>query len=289
MTDSLYPDVVLLLPFAGANNGTTFVDRSRSPLTVTAVGHAKTVTAESKHYGASCYLDGSGDYFTVNSLCALLVGVSAFTIEGWFRRDAEITGQETLFGFHSSSGANRAVFTEAQYFGSTGSTTSYTAAPIATWFHFAAVRSSARWKAYADGALVLDIAAAANDILPSDLFSIGQEYDSGPTATDFWKGHLQDFRVTLGERYTGPFTPPAALCGRLSNAQAETGILDASGNPAARTVLLLPHASQRISQQITAGQDGRWLSDWHPKVPHRVIFTGEPDRNDLIVAGVIPV
>ena len=75
--------VSLLLHMDGANNSTTFTDRSYSPKTVTAFGNAKISTAQSKFGGASAAFDGSGDYIEFDRGTDLQFGAGDFTIEGW--------------------------------------------------------------------------------------------------------------------------------------------------------------------------------------------------------------
>jgi len=62
--DPYFTRTTLLVPFNGANNSTVFTDYSFNPKTLTAVGNAKIVTAQSKFGGSSGYFDGGGDYLT---------------------------------------------------------------------------------------------------------------------------------------------------------------------------------------------------------------------------------
>jgi len=236
-----YDQCVLLLPFFGNNNGTVFNDYSKVPKKVTNVGNTKTSTSEFKYYDSSVYLDGTGDYLTCDSVADDVEGTSVvFTIEGWFYKVTDNPVQDGLFGFHGSTGAtNRAVFTNYRFFGTTGATTSYsTACPLGEWFHFAAVRSLTHWRVYLNGVNVMDITATgSNDIIASDLFSIGQEYDSGPTASDFFNGYINDFIVTKIEKYTSNFTPPTRFIERSPDL---TGYIAVSGgdNPYSITLSL---------------------------------------------------
>lgn len=252
-----YGSVVLLLPMSGTNNGTVFNDWSSNIHAITRLGSTKTSTTQSKYYGSSGYFNGTTDYLTCNTVCALLAGTNTeFTIQGWFFREADNTGQDTLFGFHNSTGAtNKAVFTATQFFGSTGATTNLsTEVPIGSWFHFAAVRSLTNWKAYLNGAEILNITESANnDIASGDLFSIGQEYDSGPVASDYWKGYINDFVISLGAMYSSAFTPPEKLIGSISGV-----IKDAEGSNAIRNVITVPRSSPSRTFHTTSAADGTY-------------------------------
>ena len=83
VADPYYDNVVLHLPMDGPENGTTFVDRSKTSKTVTTAGNTKLVATQSKFGGRSCYFDGSGDYLTVPSSSDFVFGTGDFTIECW--------------------------------------------------------------------------------------------------------------------------------------------------------------------------------------------------------------
>ena len=89
-TDSNSSLIVLAIPMDGANNDTTFTDKSAtikgsgSAKTITRYGDTKTSTAQSKYYGSSGYFDGTGDYLQVANNVDLQFGTGDFTIEGWF-------------------------------------------------------------------------------------------------------------------------------------------------------------------------------------------------------------
>ena len=78
--DPYYSSVSLLLHMDGT--GSTFVDNSPSPKTITANGGVTQSDAQSKFGGKSAYFDGSGDYLTFGS-ADLSLGSGDFTLEMW--------------------------------------------------------------------------------------------------------------------------------------------------------------------------------------------------------------
>lgn len=235
-----FNDVLLYLPFNGANGSTTFTDRSDNTLTVSAFGTAAHSSVRSKGYTTSLYLPGSagpGSYLHVNPLCAVVAPLSSFTIEGWFYQQSAIGSQDTMFGFHGPTGnTNKMVVADGIVYGDATNiptTTGFTKAAVGTWFHIAAVRTATHWTFYRDGSLLFSMATGgANNIGATDRFSIGQDWDtSDTTPTDLWHGNVQDFIVTNGAKYTAAFTPPARALGAIGGT-----VLDDAGAPAVRRV-----------------------------------------------------
>lgn len=261
--------VLLLLPFNEAAGATTLVDRSKYKRTVSRGFSPTMVNTRSQFYATSLAVDS--DYLSVDSICAAVAGVSAFTIEGWFYRNAATGASDAYFGFHSSAYANKAVFTANSLYGTTGSGTYSSTSVIGGWHHFAAVRTVDRWKAFINGAVVLDVAATANDIISSDLFSIAHEWDAGGTASDHWDGNIQDFCVTLGEKYTGAFTPPGRLIGEISTTAANP-ILDDANLPAIRKVVAFNRVLPSAIVSTTSAADGSFTITGLPCAEHTVVY-----------------
>ena len=84
--DPYFNYVKLLLPCQGANNGTTFTDKSTSAKTVTVGGNSKTVTSITDPFGnpsGVLYLDGTGDYLQLADSDDWYFGTNDWTIEFW--------------------------------------------------------------------------------------------------------------------------------------------------------------------------------------------------------------
>jgi hypothetical protein len=291
MTDPYFDKVSLLLSMKGDNGGTEFIDWSPSSKELTIEGNVCTVTNESKYYGSSGYFDGVGDYLRCDKVADELANQPAFTMEAWVHRLSGASGQEAIFSIHDSSGLNIIIFTLTNIFGSSFSTRSFSPPPVGLWNHVAFVRDVSAIRVYFNGVLLIEENATVNNVLSSHLFTIGQEYDSSPlTATDFFKGYMNDVRVTKTARYTTNFTPPDRLFSQISNTNT-TPILDENSQPAIRRIHAIPrvNAPQRIQSTIS-DSSGRY-SIWVPSIEHNVIILddeeGEP-YNDIMISRVIP-
>ena len=97
-SDDYYSFVTLLLHCDGANNSTTITDSSLSQVTVTAQDNAKISTAQSKFGGSSLLLDGTGDFGLINTQMTNFEYSGDFTIEGWWRFNANNVGYQGLIG-----------------------------------------------------------------------------------------------------------------------------------------------------------------------------------------------
>ena len=288
MDDTHYDKVVLLLPMNGANDGVTFTDWSPAPKTITREGNTKTTTAQSKYYGSSAYFDGSGDYLSCAAIPPLLVG-NIYTMEAWVRRVAGATGQESIFSFHTSSGANVFVVTLTNVFGTTFSTFTLHPVEYDVWTHLAVVRLSDTMKIFVNGILRHTVSVGANPIGATDLFTLGQEYDNGPTPSDFFLGYMQDVRITNGvARYSTDFTPPDKLIGSVSGT-----VYDVNGDPAARKIvawprLIHPPVAPHIYTTTSSAEDGTYSLTVPATDLCRVVLADEATLYNDIIDRVIP-
>lgn len=213
--DSLWPSVVFMLELPATDNGTSFPDRVGKTVTRAGSG-VVTKTGTTKYGPASVYFPGTG-YLRCDAVSATLVGATEFTIDGWFNAASDFTGQDVLFGFHTSSGANRAVVADLLMFGDNFTTATYPSLVVASpgeWAHVAFELYNGVYRVYKDGVIFASATATvANTITATDLFTIGQEFDSGPTSGDYFNGYVDNrFRVTKAARYKGvAFSPDTIL------------------------------------------------------------------------------
>jgi hypothetical protein len=209
--------VSLLLHMDGANNSTTFTDRSYAAKTVTAFGNAKISTTQSKFGGASAAFDGSGDYLRWDNTTDLAVGSDggAFTIEGWVYLNA--VSYQSIFNKHTSGvasdiglGINNST-TLVFGLNSTVGGILRTVPTISAnaWYHFAVVGNSGVIKIFWNGTQAgADVAYTSvnNNVA---YWVLGSENWNSPTA--FLNGYIDEFRITKGlARYTSNFTPSAS-------------------------------------------------------------------------------
>lgn len=209
LSDALFANVALLLPMDGI--GSTFVDASATPKTITAVGNATQSTAQSKWGGKSAAFNGSGDYVSAPGIT--LSG--NFVFECWLRWNGAIARNYSAIALGSS--ANTQFFLTTQQdrtglrFGLTGvaeyGTGSFTWVPN-TWYYVALVRSGSAIRMYVDGVNVTDGSPTASNTFSGELRLAsdgGGEYDSTI--------YLDDVRLTVGSdrSYTGStITVPTA-------------------------------------------------------------------------------
>jgi hypothetical protein len=211
--DPYFSSVELLLHCDGADASTTFTDHSANGYTVTATGNAQIDTAQSKFGGASCLLDGTGDYLSIADAAPLQMGSGDFTIECWVRFNS-LAGSFTIFGksVYATGGIDLISDGTSLYFDMQTTRGSVTLASLAlstgTWYHFACVRSGSSCVLYIDGVSKATLTSSAN-INSAVAFNIGS---AAPNYSGFdLNGWIDDFRVTKGvARYTSAFTPPTA-------------------------------------------------------------------------------
>jgi hypothetical protein len=217
-TDPLFSSVSLLLRGDGA--GSTFVDSSSSPKTITPFGSATQSTAQSKWGGSSALLGGgSSNYLSVGNSSAFAFGADDFVIEFWlwFTQTGtqfqlfslagnqsggltplflEKTSGGTIAMSWSSNGSNWVTAGDGFAGGSTTLATS-------TWHHVALSRSSGTFRIYINGDLdFTDAASNAAMQTGGDNPSIGVWPKYPGSGGPF---HIDDFRITKGSNrgYTG--------------------------------------------------------------------------------------
>jgi len=208
--DPNWADVSALLPMQGANNGTTFTDVSNNALTVTALGNAKTTTADFK-WGNSCAIfDGSGDYLTIAASSAMNFGTGDWTVEMWVKWTS-VSGQQTLIDFQNGLTYLRIDNGNTVYvFDSNGFVVN--AASIATlsagqWYYIALVRSGTTRTLYIDGASVASGTRSGSSGGSSVTTKVGARNDSALA----YNGKMQDLRITKGVARDVTTIPTAAF------------------------------------------------------------------------------
>lgn len=180
-------------------------------------------------------LDGTDDYVTADAVSDTISTSDAFTLEAWVRPKANssIDRQHTVLGFHASGGNNRNVLfydpagvngaTHGQfryYDDAEGSTYSRDAFPGGEWVHVAmTVDASDHGTLYVNGRREATFTTAVRPDADG-LFSIGQDWDAGPVATDFFDGRIDEVRIWSVAR------SQAEIQAGLSTALGEANDLD---------------------------------------------------------------
>jgi len=139
------------------------------------------------------------DYVEADGLCADIAG-SNFTLAAWMKSNSAST-QQFIASFNTSTGDNRVLLghpagsANLQIFDGSYHD-SGTVVVDDTWHHVAYTLDNANniLTVYVDGSDV-DSFSSSVSILTSDLFTLGQEYDAGPVASDYYIGIIDDVRV----------------------------------------------------------------------------------------------
>jgi hypothetical protein len=172
-------------------------------LTVTTVGNAKITTSDSV-FGGSCLDLRDTGRLTIAS--NPLFNYTDFTVEMWAKRTGSTGSLDTLFemgtreimirpnnGASGSLRLNDGGFTNENLY----------TMPLNQWMHLAMVRSGSSVRFFADG---IQVASRTDGVqLSNDVIWIG---DSFHAAGRYFRGFVDELRVSSVARYTANFTPP---------------------------------------------------------------------------------
>jgi hypothetical protein len=155
-TDPDFSSVSLLMHMDGT--GSTFVDSSGSPKTLTAAGDATQSATQSKFGGKSLSVDGNGDYVAVANNSGLDFGTGDFTVEFWARFSSSVSTSQQLLYSDTSGGWFIGLFNNGEFgIGRSGVAWDHYAShsmTTNTWHHLAVARSGSSLRLYVDGAQV---------------------------------------------------------------------------------------------------------------------------------------
>lgn len=218
--DPFYSVTDIISDMDGTNGQTTFTDFSATPATLSSNNSAAISTTQSKFGGASLLLNGTNQYVSSNR--QINIGTGSFTLEAHIRPTAAQTGR--FFSAQNSSSTNAVLAFRVDSTGSltlilrnsggTGtlvltSATSLIAMNDTVWNHVAATRdiaNSNRIDLWINGVSVANNTSGTNPDLAGNMWGIGSQYGSG----EFFKGYIDNPRITRACRYTATFTPPTS-------------------------------------------------------------------------------
>lgn len=200
-TDPYFSYVSLLLHMEGT--GSSFVDSSASPKTITAAGSVTQSASQSKFGTKSAYFAGTGNYLTVP---APSFGTSDWVVEGWFYPTGSFGG--TFFTARSSTavvGGPTVVIdgsgSLSYYIASADNSTwqiagssSGVSLTLNAWQHIAIVRSGSTLRAYKDGTGGESV-SISQGIGTNGAFSLFAGSAAGGQGVT---GYVDEFRITLG-------------------------------------------------------------------------------------------
>jgi len=212
--------VSLLLSMEGT--GSSFVDSSLSPKTITAYYGATQSTTQFKFGSKSLYLNGTtfgaAPYISVPYSSAFDLSTGDWTVECWAFATV-LNANNNLFAINNVGNQYAQVMVNPQSDGSSffllqGSDNSWLSSSNAAsgtfranaWQHVAAVRSGNTFRLYVDGTSVVSFTSSSSLANASGATTIGYRTATGNSTvgSQTWQGYIDDFRVTKGvARYTG--------------------------------------------------------------------------------------
>ena len=206
---ALANSVVLLMNYTDA----AIVDSTGKNVIETA-GDAKVNNYVYKFNTGAMGFDGSGDYLQIYNPQLFHFGAGNFTIE-MFAKFNSSSGTQVLnnygyepsgtqsYVFYYSAGAIRLAY----YSGSSSDASLGSFTPtVGTWYHIALVRNGTTVTCYVDGvALGSPINISTNVI---NFSGTSGAFRIAVNATDYFAGHINEFRISKIARYTSNFTPP---------------------------------------------------------------------------------
>ena len=212
-TDRYFSNVSLLLHMNGTNGSTKFTDSSSNSRTITTVGNAQISTTQYKFSGSSAYFDGTGDYLSLSGGMPSGTG-TAFTLECWIRLDdladyRAIT--RTAGGLDIGVQTNGLIGCDQTQVGIIANSAAGVIT-AGTWYHIAVTRdTSNNYKIYVNGT---QVASGTNSFTVTAATTIGYSAYSG---SHYFKGYIDDFRVTNVLRYTAAFPLPTVALTDIYN------------------------------------------------------------------------
>jgi len=205
----------LLLHCNGTDGSQTFIDSALGKA-VTAVGHAKISTAQSKFGGASGLFDGTGDCLTTPNHADFDFGSGDFTIDFWVMFNVVENTRLITKAVNTSAFAPFGIFTDATklYFASSANGTtwgvliSFLFGGVLTtgvWYHIAAVRYGNVWNLHVDGILRASTTVSQTVMTNTTVVSIGACADASASLN----GWIDELRISKGiARWIANFAPP---------------------------------------------------------------------------------
>lgn len=219
--DPYWSSVASLLHFDGSSGSTTFTDQKGVTWT-SGGGNAQISTAQAKFGSGSAYFDGTTNTY----ISAPVIHMPGdFTLEAWVYIDSTATlrgvfniGDPTTDNrLQLGIDSNRTLVLYGVRF--VPSNQNYVWAistgtvPVGQWVHVAATRQGLYFRVFIDG--VLSITEYDRTGTLTDIGTVGNTLigvtRSGGSTTRWFKGYIDDARITVGvARYTATFTPPTA-------------------------------------------------------------------------------
>jgi hypothetical protein len=219
--DPYFSSVSLLLHADGS--GSTFVDSSPTPKTISAVGNAIQSATQSKFGGKSLYIpNGTSDGVAITNVSSLIASGN-FVLEGFvYFQSLSSTCVIAQTPWDGSGGAfalwyhtqyqNKLSFWAASYSTENAMLVSTTSLTSNTWYYFAVSRSGNNWSLYLNGAREAQVTSSVS--ITKALRAIGNYAPNGSSVGQYpLNGYIDELRYTVDSDrgYTGStITVPTA-------------------------------------------------------------------------------
>ena len=206
-------DTLLLIQSDTTNGSQTFVDSSQNARTITVAGDSQHSTAQKKFGTSSMYFDGTGDYATAPDHVDWDFS-GDFTVDFWVRVSSAFSAQGDMVGIADggSYASMNFVFqltasrVPTFYFGGGSVVLEGSAIAIDTWVHFAAVRVGSRFNLYQAGTSTATATSTSTVNAKSIPLTIGRR----GSGDNYFKGWLDEVRISNVARWDADFTPPSS-------------------------------------------------------------------------------
>jgi hypothetical protein len=178
--------------FSGRGNTGTLINMDHPATATSGWGSGK--------FGTGLIFDGLGDYVTVNGVANDVVETS-FTFSVWIK--SGWTGAfDTVLAINTAGLGNQTqifidnTLTVRVYDGTQDATELSSSGSVVDgkWHHVVYTRNGATGTLYVDG-VSQGTHNSSDTFTGTDLWSLGQEFDAGPTASDFFLGSMDEVRV----------------------------------------------------------------------------------------------
>lgn len=214
--DPLFPFVVSLLHFDGADGSQVFSDATGLAWTI--AGGAPEIDVTHSKFGGSSGLFGSlSDRLSASATVYIPPGVEGstvgdFCLEFWVRVTdvSAALGIAHLFDSSGAAVAQLTVSSSGRFAAISQNVRLSAAIVVGRWYHLAFSRTGTTGRLFLDGVQQGDtiLSSTGRSIAPLRIYVGSAPSGSG---TMSFQGHIDDLRVTVGHaRYTANFTPPDA-------------------------------------------------------------------------------
>jgi hypothetical protein len=188
----------------GADGSTAFIDSSSFARTVTPVGGIAISTAQSKFGGASALFDGSND--RLDAPAAIVTATMAYTVEAWVYPTVDFNFRGIFSGRGFDGPTLRTTPSGSLQLLNTALATPITTTTtlsLNTWQHVAMTNTAA-------GITTIWIDGVNSGSSDESGFGNGVFYyiGYGGSPGEYWRGHIDEVRISEVCRYTANFTPP---------------------------------------------------------------------------------